>query len=159
MFRNALDHKHRIGACVLIAAAFCGPAIAQGPPADIPPEIRERASQFLNKELYVYETTVAGDPKLVQENIGAHLDYQVQLEEEGIMFGAGPLYEEGSTSQFPKAGMIIVRAASFEEAKAIADADPMHTSGARTYTLRKWILNEGVVNFRVTYSGQRVEIE
>lgn len=48
--------------------------------------------------------------------------------------------------------MIIVRAASFEEAKAIADRDPYHRQGLRTYTIDRWMLNEGTVSIRVNHS-------
>ena len=110
-------------------------------------------------ELYVYETTIAAPPKEVAKHLMAHLDYQVQLEQTGIMFAAGPLQEAGSDSKFPRQGMVIIRAASFEEAEAIADADPMHKAGVRTYKLRRWTLNEGGFDLSVRFSGQRTEIK
>ena len=54
--------------------------------------------------------------------------------------------------------MIIVRAGSFEEADAIAKADPMHSSGVRSYKIQRWILNEGSYTATVTYSDQRMTI-
>lgn len=141
-----------------VIAGCATSAIAQSPP-EVPEHIRERAAGFLNLELYVYETRLAGSPELMLSQLGPHLDYQVQLQEDGILFGAGPMQEEGEALGPPKAGMIIVRASSFEEAKAIADADPMHSSGARTYTLRKWTLNEGSLDLTVKFSGQSVSIE
>ena len=143
----------------LLGVACASTSAAQEGPPKLPPEVQERVSGFLNMELYIYETRVAGDPKLVVDNLMAHLDYQVELQDAGIMFGAGPLQEEGAPSFPPVAGMIIVRAASFDEARAIADADPMHSSGARTYTLRKWTMNEGSLDLTVKFSGQSVEIE
>ncbi|MEM9938285.1 MAG: YciI family protein [Pseudomonadota bacterium] len=143
----------------LFGVACTSTSIAQETPPKLPPEIQERVSKFLNMELYIYETRVAGDPQLVVDNLMAHLDYQVELQDAGIMFGAGPLQEEGAPSFPPVAGMIIVRAASFEEARAIADADPMHSSGARTYTLRKWTMNEGSLDLTVKFSGQSAEIK
>ncbi|MEL7043109.1 MAG: YciI family protein [Pseudomonadota bacterium] len=143
----------------LFGVACATTSVAQEAPPKLPPEIQERVSGFLNMELYIYETRVAGDPKLVVDNLMAHLDYQVELQDAGIMFGAGPLQEEGAPSFPPVAGMIIIRAASFDEARAIADADPMHSSGARTYTLRKWTMNEGSLDLTVKFSGQSVDIE
>lgn len=137
---NPKLRKSTIGIAIaggLAVLAVVGTGQAQEGPPPVPPEIQERVSGFLNMPLYVYETRVAGDPKLVVDNLMAHLDYQVMLQDQGIMFGAGPLQEEGAPPFPPVAGMIIVRAASFEDARAIADADPMHSSGARTYTLRK----------------------
>ncbi|MEM9739092.1 MAG: YciI family protein [Pseudomonadota bacterium] len=152
----------RMGAVALVAGvstACVGIAQEPSPPPSVPDDIRERASGFLNMELYVYETRLAGAPELMIQQLGPHLDYQVELQEKGIMFGAGPLMEEGDPNGPPIAGMIIVRADSFEEARAIADADPMHSSGARTYTLRKWTLNEGSLDITVQFSGQTAKIE
>ena len=53
-------------------------------------------------------------------------------------------------------GMIVYRAASMDEARSIADADPMHTSGARTYVLRKWLINEGSLSLNVGLSTNEV---
>ena len=120
-------------------------------------EQQTRVDGFLNKELYIYETKLVGSREAFKEHLSAHLDYQVKLENEGIMFGAGPLFTEGNPK--PGSGMIIVRADSFEEAKAIADADPFHAAGVRTYTLRKWVLNEGGLKLSIKMSDQSVEIQ
>lgn len=122
------------------------------------PEQEARGNGFLNKELYIYETRLIGTPEQFKKYAGAHLDYQVKLENEGTMFGAGPLFEENDTGM-PKAGLIIIRASSFEEAKAIADADPFHSSGIREYTLSKWVLNEGSFSFTVKLSDQSVDVK
>ena len=34
----------------------------------------------------------------------------------------------------------------------------MHASGARTFTLRPWLLNEGMVTMKVTYSDGGREV-
>jgi len=114
----------------------------------------------LRMKLYVIETTgVQEKASEMRDHMQAHLAHQVDLEKRGIMFGAGPLYQEGSTDGPPMAGMIIIRAASFEEAKEIADADPMHANGMRTYSIRQWSLNEGTFNVRVNFSDQTAEFE
>ena len=48
--------------------------------------------------------------------------------------------------------MIIVRAANVAEATAIAQADPMHQSGVRSFRVRPWLLNEGSYTVTVRYS-------
>jgi uncharacterized protein YciI len=88
--------------------------------------------------------------------IPAHLANQVRLEKEGIMFAAGPLTKEDGTRH---GGMFVLRANSFAEARAIADADPLHKAGLRTYTLMRWTVNEGSYTVRVNYSDQSVTIE
>ena len=55
-------------------------------------------------------------------------------------------------------GLIIYRAESMEAARAIAEADPMHASGIRTYTLRKWLVNEGSFQLDVKLSTQSVRL-
>lgn len=120
------------------------------------PEERARLAAFLNLELYVYETVVAS-PELARAQFNAHLDYQVELEKRGILYGAGPLYEADAGR--PSAGLVIIRANSMEEARAIADADPMHSTGARTYTMRRWKLNEGALNVTLNFSDQSASIE
>ena len=54
--------------------------------------------------------------------------------------------------------MVIIRAGSLAAAKAIAETDPMHKSGARTFRVRPWLLNEGTVTIKVTYSDGKREI-
>ena len=55
-------------------------------------------------------------------------------------------------------GLIIYRAASFDEARALAEADPMHAQGARTYVLRRWLINEGSLSLSVALSAQTVKL-
>ena len=59
----------------------------------------------------------------------------------------------------PAGGLIVIRAKDFAEATAIADSDPFHKAGLRSYTLRRWTVNEGSYSVRVNYSDQSVAIE
>lgn len=111
---------------------------------------------MLRRTLYVITTTPARGPGM-QELLPAHLDYQIKMEREGILFGAGPLFEEGET--VPYGGMIIIRAKDEADARALADADPFHASGLRQYTLTRWMLNEGAMTFTVRYSDQSAVID
>ncbi|MEM9351162.1 MAG: YciI family protein, partial [Pseudomonadota bacterium] len=49
-------------------------------------------------------------------------------------------------------GLIIYRADSLEAARALADGDPMHKTGARSYILRRWMINEGSLTLSVGLS-------
>jgi uncharacterized protein YciI len=106
---------------------------------------------MLRKELYVISTMPARSEE-IQKLLKEHLDYQVSIEREGKLFGAGPIWNEDS--DIPVGGMIIVYADSFEQARAIADADPLHASGLRQYSVNKWQLNEGSLSFTVRLSDQ-----
>lgn len=115
------------------------------------------ADKFLKKTFYVIFTRPVAPWDDIAKVIPEHLAYQVDLERRGIMFGAGPLSAE---SPEPRGrGMVIIRASSFEEARAIADADPMHRTGVRSYTIDRWTMNEGTVTVRITYSDQRMVLE
>ena len=56
-------------------------------------------------------------------------------------------------------GMIIIRANSEAEARAIADADPYHRGGFRSYRLQRWMMNEGSFGVRLRYSDGGFEID
>lgn len=93
-------------------------------------------------------------PERLQATLPAHLDHQVRLEKEGILFAAGPLdAEDGS-----RRGLIVIRAESFEEARRIADSDPFHAQGIREYSVEQWTVNEGSYTVRLTYSDQRLTL-
>ena len=115
-------------------------------------EVGKLVNSFLGRELYVYFSTPAAPREEISKKIKDHLAYQVKLETEGTLFAAGPMFEEGAET--PVRGMIVVRAANFDEAKAIADADPLHAAGLRTYTLDRWKVNEGSYTVTVKYSDQ-----
>lgn len=110
---------------------------------------------MLGKELYVVTTTPARGPGIA-DLLPAHLDYQVKLEREGKLFGAGPLFDEGR--DVPMGGMIILRANSYDDARALADQDPFHAAKVRSYSIRKWKLNEGSMSMTIRFSDQSVVI-
>ncbi len=120
-------------------------------------DILEASRGMLQKQLYAVFTSPADGIGPVMENIEAHLKYQVELEEKGIMFGAGPFWTDDE-ARWEGEGMVIVRAASLDEARGIAEADPMHKSGARTFKIRPWLLNEGTVTVKIRYSDGSREI-
>ena len=111
---------------------------------------------FLGKELYLIFSTPLKSREELAPVMPDHLAHQVAIEKKGILFGAGPMFEDGAKA--PGRGMIIVRAANFDEARAIAESDPFHKAGLRSFTVEKWILNEGSYTVTVTYSDQAAAI-
>jgi uncharacterized protein len=79
--------------------------------------------------------------KPILEILPAHLEYWARMEREQIMFAAGPKMPVDPTQAWSGEGMVIFRAPSMDAAKEIAEADPMHKSQARSYTLSPWLLN------------------
>ncbi len=108
-------------------------------------------------ELYVAQSTPAAAPDVIKAALPDHLAYQAKLEAEGKLAMAGPLSDE-TGQQMQAMGMIIYRAASMDEARALAEADPMHATGARTFVLRKWLINEGSLTLSVRLAGQSVAL-
>ena len=110
---------------------------------------KERGALAL--ELYVVESTPKSSPEAVKAHLPAHLDYQRDLEQRGLLVLAGPLSDSTGESM-EGAGMILYRAETMEAARALAENDPMHQSGARGFTLRKWLVNEGSITLNVGLS-------
>jgi uncharacterized protein YciI len=94
----------------------------------------------------------------VLDNLDEHVGYQTKLEREGVMFAAGPLSDDAE-QQWHGDGLFIYRAESRDAAVRLAEADPMHASGARRFTVRPWLLNEGTFSVRLFYSGGKPRIE
>ncbi len=112
----------------------------------------------LAKKLYVVFTSPAEGLGKVMENLEEHLAYQHEIEQNGTMFAAGP-FATDDESHWQGEGMVIIRANSLAEAEQVAANDPMHKSGARTYRVRPWLMNEGSFTVRVTYSDQKHSVE
>jgi uncharacterized protein YciI len=113
---------------------------------------------LLAKPPYVILTTPTGGLDALEEHLAEHLAYQKDLEACGITFAAGPFANDDETA-WSGEGMIIVRAASVEEATAIAQADPMHRSGVRRFRVRPWLLNEGSYTLTVRYSHSYRQVD
>ncbi len=69
-----------------------------------------------------------------------HFVYWWELEEAGVLVGAGPL--EWDT---PGTGMAVVRAASRDEAERLAAGEPFAMRGFRRNVIHPWQLNEGAL--------------
>ncbi|WP_295512924.1 YciI family protein [uncultured Sulfitobacter sp.] len=119
--------------------------------------VMEASAGMLQKQLYAIFTTPTDGLGPVFANMEAHLAFQVQLEADGILYAAGPMWTDDEQS-WEGEGMVIVRAKSRAEATEVAERDPMHVSGARVFHVRPWLINEGSVNLRLDYSTQKFTI-
>ena len=148
METNKIASKTLPAFILVIAMAASGLALAQDRVAD--------KYQVMGKTLWVIMTQAADGAKRDANAMEAHMAHQFRLEREGILFAAGPLIGEDGV---PVGGMIIVRALDREDAIRIADSDPMHARGLRTYTLHQWMLNEGHLNLSIDYSTGKFKLE
>jgi uncharacterized protein len=113
-------------------------------------KVTEMSGQSLRMQLYVV-TSTAKNLDAVKQHLSEHRAYLRQLEDQNILFGAGPLFTEDGQF-FEGDGLLIYRANSVTEAHQFAQADPMHKSGVREFTIRPWLLNDGSITIRVTLS-------
>lgn len=122
--------------------------------------LQERRARLMRKQFYVITMTAqeTDSPEtLLAPLLSQHLDYIDDLEARGILFGAGPFrHEDGRWSG---SGMAIIRAASIDEARAIAEIEPFHQAGVRRNTVTGWQLNEGSIGVRINYSARSFSIE
>ncbi|WP_258546705.1 YciI family protein [Loktanella sp. D2R18] len=123
--------------------------------ADYKSEAKARGALAL--ELYAAQSTPAKAPEDVKAALPDHLAYQAKLEAAGQLALAGPMSDE-SGDHMQGVGLIIYRAPNLEAARALAEADPMHKSGARSFTLRRWMINEGSLNLSVGLSTKTVNL-
>ncbi len=117
-------------------------------------DILKASAGMLQKQLFVVFTSPTNGMGPVMENIEEHLKFQVELEQRGIMLGAGPFWADDEHT-WNGEGMVIIRADSLAHAREIAETDPMHASGARSFKVRPWLLNEGRITVEVNFSTGR----
>ena len=114
-------------------------------------------NEMLQKDLYVIFTRPVAPREKIMELLPKHLERQVELEKQGILFAAGPM--EPQENDKPRTGMIIIRADSFEDANAIAMEDPLHAAGLREFDIWNWSMNEGSFTVTISYSNQSAVIK
>ncbi|MCP5085279.1 MAG: hypothetical protein GY952_00510 [Rhodobacteraceae bacterium] len=101
---------------------------------------QERGSLAL--ELFVVFSTPVKPPEAVKAVLPDHLNYLAEQESDGRLAFAGPL-SDLSGDNMEGDGFLVYWAESLKEAKKLAANDPMHLTKTRTFTIRRWLLNEG----------------
>lgn len=122
--------------------------------------LEARRARLLRKQFYIITMRAKpmADPGAeLAPLLNEHLDFIDDLETRGVLFGAGPFRHEDG--KWDGSGMAIVRAASIDAARAIAEAEPFHRAGLRTNTVAGWQLNEGSIGVRLRLSAHRFEID
>ena len=121
-------------------------------------QILEASKGMLQKQFYVVFTTPTNGLGPVMENLPAHLDHQCKIEREGIMVAAGPHWTDDEQTWLGD-GMFVIRARSLAHAREIAASDPMHSSGARSFKVRPWLINEGGLVVKLSFSDGKMSLE
>ena len=104
-------------------------------PADQPPGGRREAKYHL-----IFLNAVPGKP-LSPEVVGRHAAHLAELDDVGKLVLAGPIPERPG-------GLIVLRVASLDEAKAIAEEDPMVRGAYYTYDLGTWFQSNRENDYR-----------
>ena len=118
--------------------------------------IRELTKSMLRKKLYVVLSKGGAAPEQIAELLPRHLEYMIGLEKQGVLFASGPL--AAADGEMRGDGLTILRAASAEAARAIAEAYPFVVNGLRRFELREWTLMEGSLGIKVNLSDQSLEL-
>jgi uncharacterized protein YciI len=118
--------------------------------------IRELTQRMLRKKLYVVLSKGAASAEQIGAVLPQHLEYMIGLEKSGVLFASGPL--TAAQGQPAGDGLTILRAASAEEAREIASADPFVASNLRTFEVREWTVMEGSLGLTIHFSDQSLEI-
>ena len=104
---------------------------------------------MLRKKLYVVLSKGGAAPEKIAKYLPRHLEYMIGLEKQGVLFASGPLAEADGKTRGD--GLTILRAASAEAARTIAEADPFVVNGLRSFELREWTVMEGSFGLKVNY--------
>lgn len=86
-----------------------------------------------------------------------HLAYIGSLEAGGSLMFAGPI-SDPTGERNDGDGLLVLRASSLDDARQMAEKDPMHATGTRSFTIRKWLINEGTVSMTVGLSKGKVKL-
>ena len=118
--------------------------------------IRELTKTMLHKKLYVVLSKGGAAQEKIAQYLPRHLEYMIGLEKKGVLFASGPLAEADAKTRGD--GLTILRAASPQAAREIAEADPFVVNGLRSFELREWTLMEGSLGIKVNFSDQSLEL-
>ena len=119
-------------------------------------QIRQLTQRMLRKKLYVVFSKGSATPEQIGALLPQHLEFMIGLEKKGVLFASGPL--SASPGAPAGDGLTILRAASADEARAIASADPFVVNKLRTFEVREWTLMEGSFGVKLNFSDQSLDI-
>ena len=119
--------------------------------------VTELTRKMLRRKLYaIFGKTVVSARK-TDAAVAAHLEYLIGLEKRGLLFASGPLTDVGA-GPLGGGGLTVLRVASADEAREIAEAEPLAKNGLRTFEIKEWTIMEGTLGLRVNLSDQSVEV-
>ena len=117
----------------------------------------ELTQKMLRRKLYAIFGITVVPPEQLMPLLPAHLEYLIGLEKRELLFASGPLTEVGA-GPLGGGGLTVLRVASAEQAREIAEAEPFVKNGLRTFEIKEWTIMEGTLGLRINLSDQSVEV-
>jgi uncharacterized protein len=124
---------------------------------DLDQRIAALMQNMLRLKFYAVLSQPSPTPEKLKPLLPAHLEYMISLEKRGVLFASGPL-SDGRPGPPNGAGLTILRAASADEARALAEADPFVANGVRTFELKEWTVMEGSLGLKINLSDRSIEV-
>ena len=112
--------------------------------------LAELQKNHLGLRLHVATWTLARNVGLadLRPMLAEHLEFLHDLEQRGILFASGPLFDSDEAAP-TGGGLSFFRVASMDAARALIETEPFVKAGLRTYTLQRWTFNEGSISIRL----------
>ena len=114
--------------------------------------------KMLRRKLYAIFGKTVVSPEKLMPLLPAHLEYLIGLEKRGLLFASGPFTTEVGAGPLGGGGLTVLRVASADEAREIAELEPFAKNGLRTFEIKEWTIMEGTLGLRVNLSDQSVEV-
>jgi uncharacterized protein len=86
--------------------------------------------------IYMIKLTIIVDRAIYEPYLPAHFEHLRELKACGALLLSGPFADRTG-------GLLLIQAASREEAEAIAQADPLVANKVDSYELREWLITDG----------------
>jgi uncharacterized protein len=124
---------------------------------DLDQRIAALTQNMLRLKFYAVLSQPSPTPEKLKPLLPAHFEYMISLEKRGVLFASGPFSDSGGGPP-NGAGLTILRAASADEARALAEADPFVVNGLRTFELKEWTVMEGSLGLKINLSDRSIEV-
>lgn len=107
----------------------------------------QEMAQSLRLRFWAVRAVLNGSRKEMEDNLDGHFDFVRKHSRSGRLFASGPLL--GENSEQVGEGLLVFRGESKAEILSLFEEDPLFTKGIRTYEVREWQVNVGVIEMSV----------
>jgi uncharacterized protein YciI len=119
-------------------------------------DLQDVLAGMLNLKLVVMLRESTGR-SMRDQDLREHLDWMIENEKAGVIFASGPFVRQGLPPG-ADGGLTILRVSGLEHAQEIAETDPLVVRGIISYRLHEWLLMEGAITVKVSFSDRAASI-